>query len=226
MSRTSNQIIRPSGLRQSKDGNYIYASCNVTGKPTFFGHEYFVKVLERYNGDENKFFKEYVCKDVKNLRKLGKTEQEIKEILGTFDPKAPKPKKRLAEPVVEKVKSAPVVTEKVSTPVAVTQEKVVTKSQKPVTVAEPVVYPWSHDPQNYFLSGPSGPINWEEASRQVCFFPARNLDDNCLGCSIYDKCTCIGKIDDEKRIKLEKRGKDTPVVRKINLVAGCFGEQV
>lgn len=221
MSRTTNQIVRPSGLRQSKDGHYIYATCNVTGKPTFFGTEYFSKVLERYNGNENKLAKEYVCKDVKNLRKLGKTDVEIKEILGTFDPKAPKPKKHPNAPKVEKVKTERIKKVKAVKTFDIVTENAEGKSPK-TTVTEPVVYPWSHDPQNYFLSGPQGPINWADASRQVCFFPNRNLDENCVGCSIYDKCTCVSKVSGEQRAKLEKRGKETPTIRKINLVAGCF----
>ena len=218
MSRTKNQIIRPSGLRQSRDGTYVYANCNVTGKPTFFKPDYFAKVLERFGNDENRMAKEYVCKEVKNLRKDGKTDEQIKEILGTFNPKAPKPvkapkaPKAEKEPKVAKVRKSK--TTKTSTSAEITGSVVV--GEKPGTVVRNVTYSWSGDPQNYFKSATRGVINWTEATKDTCFFPGTCLDSQCAGCEIFDKCVCANKISDEKRSK-SGRGKETPVVKAINL---------
>lgn len=221
MSRTSNQITRPSGLRQSANGQYVYANCVVTGKPTFFKPDYFKLVLDRdFGGDEVKMAKGYVCKDVKKLRKAGKTDEQIVAILGKFDPKAPKAKKHpvqvKADTVIKpkKVKANKVAT----TPVA----EAVTPTAGPIKPAVRPVYPWSDNPTYFCTVGAArGVVDFAEATKDSCFHPVTHLDNQCEGCPIFDLCTCNLKIAPEDRAKASAR-KVKPVVKKLNIVDGCF----
>lgn len=219
MSRKSNHVTRPSGLRQSANGQYVYANCVVTGKPTFFKPDYFAQVLARdFNGDEVKMFKGYVCKDVKKLRKAGKTDAQILDILGKFDPKAPKKKHPVQAKADKVIKPAKVKRNKDSvTPVGEVVILKATPTAKPVTRP---VYPWSDNP-NYFRSETVGSINFEEATKDTCHRPDLYLDTRCDGCPLYDRCTLDSKWTDETRKSVSKQPK-APVVHKINLVAGCF----
>ena len=222
MSRTSNQVLRPSGLRQSANGQYVYANCVVTGRPTFFKPDYFANVLARdFGGDENKMAKGYVCKDVKKLRKAGKADEQIIAILGKFDPKAPKAKKHPEQVKADKViKPAKVKRNKDSvTPVGEVVILKATPTAKPVTRP---VYPWSDNP-NYFRSETAGSINFEEATKETCFYPSTMLDSQCAGCPIFDKCTCGLKVAAEDRSKAAKK-QVKPVVKSMNLVEGCFAK--
>ena len=222
MSRTSNQVLRPSGLRQSANGQYVYANCVVTGRPTFFKPDYFANVLTRdFGGDENKMAKGYVCKDVKKLRKTGKADEQIIAILGKFDPKAPKAKKHPEQVKADKViKPAKVKRNKDSvTPVGEVVILKATPTAKPVTRP---VYPWSDNP-NYFRSETAGSINFEEATKETCFYPSCHLDSCCDGCPIFDKCTCGLKVAAEDRSKAAKK-QVKPVVKSMNLVEGCFAK--
>ena len=222
MSRTSNQVTRPSGLRQSANGQYIYANCVVTGRPTFFKPDYFANVLARdFGGDENKMAKGYVCKDVKKLRKAGKTDEQILKILGKFDPKAPKAKKHPDQVKADKIiKPKKVKTSKASV-VAVGEVAVAPSAGSVKPVTRPV-YPWSDNP-NYFctVGSAKGIVDWAEATKDTCHHPLVHLDHQCEGCPIFDKCTCGLKIAPEDRAKAAK-GKVKPTVKPINLVAGCF----
>ena len=221
MSRTSNQVTRPSGLRQSANGQYVYANCVVTGKPTFFKPDYFKLVLDRdFGGDEVKMAKGYVCKDVKKLRKAGKTDEQIVAILGKFDPKAPKAKKHpvqvKADTVIKpkKVKANKVAT----TPVAVAA----TPTAGPIKPAVRPVYPWSDNPTYFCTVGADrGVVDFAEATKDSCYRPDLYLDSRCVGCPLYDTCTLDSKWTDETRKSVGKQPK-APVVHKINLVAGCF----
>ena len=226
MSRTSNHVTRPSGLRQSANGQYVYANCVVTGKPTFFKPDYFAQVLARdFNGDEVKMFKGYVCKDVKKLRKAGKTDAQILDILGKFDPKAPK-KKHPVQVKADKVIKPK--TEKRSKKATTTVGEVVigivptTGSTTPKPVTRPV-YSWSDNPNYFHTAGEAGSIDFSEATKVACFYPGRNLDARCVGCPIYDKCVCDAKWTEEAR-KKNKKDDGRPVVKKMNLVEGCFDE--
>jgi hypothetical protein len=221
MSRTSNQITRPSGLRQSANGQYVYANCVVTGKPTFFKPDYFKLVLDRdFGGDEVKMAKGYVCKDVKKLRKAGKTDEQIVAILGKFDPKAPKAKKHpvqvKADTVIKpkKVKANKVAT----TPVA----EAVTPTSGPIKPAVRPVYPWSDNPTYFCTVGAArGVVDFAEATKDTCHRPDLYLNARCEGCPLYDCCALDSKWTDETRKSVSKQPK-APVVHKINLVAGCF----
>ena len=225
MSRTSNQVTRPSGLRQSANGQYVYANCVVTGKPTFFKPDYFALVLNRdFGGDENKMAKGYVCKEVKKLRKAGKKDAEIVTILGKFDPKAPKAKKHPKQKEADKViKPKTVKHSKVAvTPVG---EEVVVKAEKTVKPVVRPIYPWSDNP-GYFGSttAEKTPINYEEATKDTCFFPATRLDALCEGCPIFDKCSM--KISAEDRVKQFKKGHSTkPVIKQLDVLAGAFDNE-
>lgn len=216
----SKQVLRPSGLRQSADGKYIYANCVVTGKPTFFKPDYFTLVLNRdFAGDETKMAKGYVCKDVKKLRKAGKKDSEIVALLGKFDPKAPKAKKHPKQKEAEKVikpkreKRNTVAT----TPVGEVVILKATPTAKPVTRP---VYPWSQNP-NYFRSEVTGSIDFEDATKSTCFYPSTHLDRQCEGCPIFDKCNCGLKVAVEDRAKVAKKS-GKPVVKQLNIVEGCF----
>lgn len=216
----SKQVLRPSGLRQSADGKYVYANCVVTGKPTFFKQDYFALVLNRdFAGDEAKMAKGYVCKEVKKLRKAGKKDAEIATILGKFDPKAPKakkhPKQKEADAVIKPKREKR--SKAATTPVGEVVILKATSTAKPVTRP---VYPWSDNP-NYFRSETAGSINFEEATKDTCFYPSHHLDHQCEGCPIFDKCTCGLKVAVEDRAKAAKRSVK-PVVKQLNIVEGCF----
>ena len=228
MSRTKNQIIRPSGLRQSKDGGYIYANCAVTGKFVPMKADYFAKVLERFGNDEARFVKEYVFRSVTKLREEGKTDDEIRTILGNEEqaapkaekaPKVEKAEKAVKQPKVEKVAKVKHIkaTDTIISPVV---------GEKAGTEVKSVTYSWSGDPQNYFKSATRGVINWAEATKETCFFPGTCLDSQCFGCSIFDKCVCASKISDEKRAKLGRGGQEKPVVKAINLTGNSAAKPV
>lgn len=222
MSRNSNQITRPSGLRQSANGQYVYANCVVTGKPTFFKPDYFALVLNRdFAGDEVKMAKGYVCKDVKKLRKAGKTDEQIVALLGKFDPKAPKAKKHPEQVKADKViKPKKVKTSKASV-VAVGKVAVAPAAGSVKPTTRPV-YPWSDNPNYFAVAGADrGTIDWAEATKDTCHRPDLYLNDRCVGCPLYDECTLDSKWTDETRKSVSKQPK-APVVHKINLVAGCF----
>ena len=226
MSRTSNQITRPSGLRQSANGQYIYANCVVTGKPTFFKPDYFQLVLTRdFGGDEVKMAKGYVCKDVKKLRKAGKTDEQIVAALGKFDPKAPKAKKHPDQVKADKViKTKKVKINKAAvTPVGEIVVAPAVGSTKPVTRP---VYPWSDNP-NYFctVGADKGAVDWAAATKDTCHHPLVQLDSFCEGCPIFDVCTCAIKVAAEDRVKVSKK-QVKPTIKPINLVNGCFDKLV
>ena len=223
MSRTKNQIVRPSGLRQSKDGGYIYANCAVTGKFVPMKADYFAKVLERFGNDEARFVKEYVFRSVTKLREEGKTDDEIRTILGTEEQAAPKAEKaEKVEKVAKQPKAEKVAKVKPIKDVATIVSPVV--GEKAGTEVKSVTYSWSGDPQNYFKSATRGVINWTEATKETCFFPSINLDKNCAGCEIFDKCVCGSKISDEKRSK--RGGQEKPVVKAINLTGNSAAKPV
>lgn len=224
MSRTSNQVTRPSGLRQSANGQYVYANCVVTGKPTFFKPEYFQLVLARdFAGDEVKMASGYVCKDVKKLRKAGKTDAQIVEILGKFDPKAPKAKKHPVQKAADKVIKPKTEkrSKKATTPVGevVIGSVPVAGSVEVKPVTRPV-YPWSDNP-NYFHSEVVGTIDFTEATRDTCHRPDLYLDARCVGCPIYDKCSLETKWTEDSRKKI-KNENGRPTIKPMNLVDGCF----
>jgi hypothetical protein len=220
MSRTSNQVLRPSGLRQSANGQYIYANCVITGKPTFFKPDYFKLVLDRdFSGDENKMAKGYVCKDVKKLRKAGKTDEQIAAILGKFDPKAPKAKKH-----PDQIKADAILKPKKAKKVkAVTSDlAVVTTSSGSIKPVERVVYPWSDNPTYFCVVGADrGTVDFAEVTKDSCIDPPAYLDRQCEGCPVFDVCTCNLKIAPEDRAKAAKR-QVKPVIKPINLVSDCF----
>lgn len=222
MSRTSNQVTRPSGLRQSANGQYVYANCVVTGKPTFFKPDYFALVLNRdFAGDEVKMAKGYVCKDVKKLRKAGKTDEQIVALLGKFDPKAPKAKKHPEQVKADKViKPKKVKTSKASV-VAVGKVAVAPAAGSVKPTTRPV-YPWSDNPNYFAVAGADrGTIDWAEATKDTCHHPLAYLDNQCEGCPIFDLCTCNLKVASEDRAKASAR-KVKPTIKKLNIVEGCF----
>lgn len=220
MSRTPSQNNRPSGIRQSANGKYIYADCTVTGQFVPMPVDYFKKVLERFGNDEARFFKEFVVRAVIKLREEGKTDNEIRAILGTKEPRvvkeptAPKAEKVVVEKPIKVAKI-----QRVQDSDTIVSEVI---GDRPGTVVKNVTYSWSHDPQNYFKSATRGVINWEEATKSTCFAPSTFLDKQCEGCEYFDRCSWDKKVTVEQREKLASRGKEVPVIRPINLTGKCF----
>jgi Zn-finger protein len=174
---SKSQIVRPSGIIQSKDGKYFFWICNHCGAKTFANAKRFEKLVKQY-GSEEALFKTFICKAAKNA-------------VGVESPKVEKPvkmKKASGKKVVD--------ADGVEAPKAPTQPK---EQEKPV-------YPWQKE-ANYFGSGKleAGPINFEEATKDSCFFPPHFMDDECKGCPIYDRCNLPTKFTAEQWARKEKK---------------------
>jgi hypothetical protein len=198
-----NQVLLPSGVVASKDGNYHYWQCSVSGLMTFAKPDYWVKVMAKFGSEEN-LVKTYVCKKAKALLELGKTPEQIQAILNSGEklpsakkhPKAPKAEKK---PKKQKLANF-AVKEKVMEVVAGVEVEVTKKT-----------YPWTNDP-NYFGSGQPGTVDFA-ADTETCHFPNRFLNDYCNGCPIYDKCAYKGKFAPDAHLDPKKTKKQ--VVTKV-----------
>lgn len=173
--KASPRIIRPSGIEQSANGNYYYWKCNVSGKETFAPEDRFKDVVKKYGSEEN-LFKEYVLRSVKNYVDAGFDNETIKSIMEANDGELPK----LDEDKIKSIKVA---------------KKELVQPEPP----KPLILPWTGNP-DYFKSPPS-PFNVEEESKSACIYPNRNLDDQCFGCSVYDKCNASVKYTKEQMKK-------------------------
>lgn len=206
-----NQVLRPSGVKESKDGKYKYWQCSVSGQPTFAKPDYWVKIMAKY-GSEAKLVKTYVCKKAKTLLDEGKTQAEIIDILSKPVTKEAKKEKVVAKQVKAErkkllkgkrrkgLKSSAVGTTEVSG----------TNSTGSVEVKAVPVYPWQSDP-NYFRSEPNA-ISIAEMTKDACAFPARNIDDECRECPFYSECTCGSKFS-ESDWKKPRSKKETKVTQ-------------
>ena len=38
-------------------------------------------------------------------------------------------------------------------------------------------------------------------TKEICFYPGRNIEDQCRGCLIYSDCTCSAKFSPEDQLK-------------------------
>lgn len=197
---------RPSGIQTSANGKYFYWKCNVSGLETFADEKRFKDVVKNY-GSEEKLFKTYVLRPAKKYVEAGFSPESIKEIASRNNGKLPdldaaskarkaampkKPrKKRLGQFAVETVEV----------------KDAVTGSAETVKV-----YPWTGNP-DYFKGTGTSAVAVEEASKDICFYPNRNLDDDCRNCPVYDKCVCPAKFSEEDWKKPRKRDevKITPI---------------
>jgi hypothetical protein len=186
------RIVRPSGIEQSANGSYYYWKCNVSGKETFAPEARFNDVVKNYGGEE-KLFNEYVLRSVQKYVSEGFDAETIKSIMDANDGTLPNLDKK---PIKEKK-------DKRRTINALSVGEIEVASEPKVQI-----FPWSGNP-DYFRSPPSV-FSVEDESRNACIYPNRNLDDQCLGCSIYDRCHSSAKFskDDmnkpKHQIKIKK----------------------
>jgi hypothetical protein len=211
MSRPETRITRPSGLKQSQNGAYIYINCTVTGKYAFFTPERLTKALVKYGNDENRLAREYVTREVTDLREEGKSDEEIRAILCSPSGNAPKQKKAGRPPKVRTVEIVEGSVDEIKPAEEIVQEE---GKEAVINEKEPkkVTYPWQSDPDYFKTPGGHTPVNIEEASKDSCFYPPRYLDDECAGCIIYSRCNCNLKITDEMR---SGKKKEKPKIKEI-----------
>jgi hypothetical protein len=166
------RIVRSSGIEMSANGNYYYWKCTVSGKETFAPEPRFKDVVKKY-GSEEKLFKEYVLRPVQKYVAAGFDAVAIKAIIEANDGELPS----LDDAKVKQIKVGSI--DVLSQPVEPKVE----------------IFPWSGNP-DYFKSAPSV-FSIEEETKNSCVYPNRNLNDQCFGCSIYDKCQSAAKYSKE-----------------------------
>lgn len=196
MRTKAKRTIRPSGVEQTD--TLFYWKCSVSGLPMFADAKRFADVVEKYGSEEN-LVKTYVLRPVKKYLEAGYTAEQIKELIVKNDGKLPSLDEVAtvsAKPVAEKKEKKVKVEE---TPVVVEVAKVETKPDVPETPEPKPLYDWQGNPD--FFKGTSAPIDFADASKENCFFPNRNLDDQCRGCHIYSICQCSAKYSEEEQKK-------------------------
>jgi hypothetical protein len=196
MKPSKSQIVRPSGIVQSKDGRYYFWECVVTKTRTFADEKRFLKLVAQYGSEEN-LFKTFMCKAAKKAA-VG----EILASAPTDGASAPKTKKVKASKKVKQVTIDGITT----TPDVNEGAPEAPKAKKEVKVEEKPIYPWQSNP-NHFGEGKIVPVpaNIEELTKDACVYPPRHLDDLCKGCPVYDKCTLSIKYSPEDWNDKEKR---------------------
>lgn len=203
-----NQYKRPSGVIASKDDKYFYWSCTVSNIATFANAERFKKVVEAF-GSEKNLIKDFVCREAKKYLAAGWKAEDIAKLvvehkgeLPKLNPKVPRdprlPKK------VKKQRNKAIKTEKVVKVVNGEQVEEVTK-----------VYPWSHDPQNYFRSEPVK-LTVEDLTRYSCPNCHIYYGSACQGCPLYDGCILPSKHKPEDWKNTKWKKKQEVVVKPIN----------
>ena len=205
-----NQVLRPSGIVASKDGKYFYWVCSISGVKTFANAERFKTILERYDNNEKRLVKEFVCRPAQNYLTAGYKPEDIRRIAtenkGKLMNLNGKPKKKdiLKKKRKKGLKSFAVGEVQVAAPTATGSLEV--KSEK--------IYPWTGNP-DYFKSstGPTA-MSVAEATTDSCVLPARYLDDECRECPLYAECVYENKYTAKDWAKPAKN--TTPKVTKIN----------
>jgi hypothetical protein len=191
------RIKRPSGVEQSANGKYFYWKCNISGLETFADEKRFKEVVKSY-GSEAKLVKEYVLRPAQKYIDAGFDSDYVKALVKANDGKLPRidaaekaRKKELKglkkcgrKPKLKKFAVGENVTQQVTASGSI--EEVVQK-----------IYPWTGNP-DYFKSPPHS-LTVEEATKDTCLYPARQMDDLCYGCPVYDRCTCALKVSAEER---------------------------
>lgn len=189
MKTKAKRIIRPSGVEQTD--SMFYWKCSISGLVMFATPDRFKDVVKNFGG-EDKLVKNYVLRPVKKYVDAGYTSEQIKAIIEKNGGKLP-PLDNAAPVVVctfeKKVKKA-----KVETVETVEIKQVELPKEK-----APVVYEWQGNPD--YFKGASSPISISEDTKESCFYPNRNIEDQCRGCSIYDECNCSAKYSPEDQKK-------------------------
>lgn len=206
-----NQYRRPSGVIASKDDKYFYWSCTVSNIATFANAERFKKVVEAA-GSEKKLVKTFVCREAKKYLAKGWKPEAIAQLV--IDHKGNLPK---IEPKLPKLDKHPKMAGIAKKPrkkrlkaIGVETVVEVVNGEEVETVLK--TYPWSADPENYFLSGDKGTIDYSKEIN-TCHRPDFYLDMQCHGCPLYNDCACKSKYepDAHKNKKYQKAVKVTPL---------------
>ena len=186
MKPKAKRTIRPSGVEQTE--SMFYWKCSVSGLIMFATPERFADVVKKF-GSEEKLVKTYVLRPVKKYLDAGYTAEQIKSIIEKNDGKLPA-LDAVAAPAVSRVEKKRVV----ETVRVVEVKPIEQPKEKP-----PVVYDWQGNP-DYFKGAPS-PISIEHDTKEACFYPNRNIDNQCRECSIYGQCNCSAKysLEDQKK---------------------------
>jgi len=214
-------VTKPSGVVVNKTGEWYYWQCTVSGMYTMATEERFKKtVLPEYGNDEFRLIKEFVSAPATRYLAAGYTKEQIREIVDKNDGILPslsgKPRKTKADN--QKVEAEREETETIRQERKALIEKTKRKREPSVLATAVVdriittsldgvapvkvekVYAWSGDP-NYFRSSTTTPIDIGEVTKDSCLYPPHFLDDECLGCPVYDRCTLPVKFTEETRGK-------------------------
>jgi hypothetical protein len=192
MKPKAKRTIRPSGVEQTD--SMFYWKCTVSGLVMFATPERFADVVKKF-GSEEKLVKTYVLRPVKKYLEAGYTAEQIKAVIEKNGGKLP------ALDASEKV-AAPFVSTIEKKEKKQTVEVVAAVEIKPIEQPkekEPVFYEWQGNPD--YFKGASSPISISEDTKIACFYPNRNLDDQCRGCSIYADCNSSAKYSPEDQKK-------------------------
>jgi hypothetical protein len=189
MKPKAKRTIRPSGVEQTD--SMFYWKCTVSGLVMFATPERFADVVKKF-GSEEKLVKTYVLRPVKKYLEAGYSAEQIKAIIEKNDGKLP------ALDEVATIATKPVEKKEKKETVAVVEVVQIKPVEQPKE-KEPVFYEWQGNPD--YFKGASSPISIAEDTKIACFYPNRNLDDQCRGCTIYDECNCSAKYSPEDQKK-------------------------
>jgi len=182
-----NQVLLPSGIVASKNGQYRYWRCSISGLQTFAKPDYWVKIMAKFKSEEN-LVKTYVCKKAKKLLEDGKTQAEIIAILSqpvtkeSREEKAEKKKIKAERKLIVKGTRKKRLKSFASGSIEVTDS-----NGEQVIVKKEIVYPWTGNP-DYFKGDGNTPYDVAEVTKDTCIYPSCHLDDECRGCPVYDQC--------------------------------------
>jgi hypothetical protein len=194
MKTKAKRTIRPSGVEQTN--SLFYWKCTVSGLETFGDAKRFADVVKSFGTEEN-LVKTFVLRASKKYIEAGYTSEQVKAIVEKNLGKLPSLDSKSEEPSNDSIGPKDEVTARFCKAVLVTPED--SKPIEPVKVKAPIVYEWQGNPD--FFKSVAVPVNIEEASKDVCFFPNFNIGYQCRECTIYDKCVCPAKYSPEDQLK-------------------------
>jgi len=167
-------------------------------------------MLARYGNNENKLVKTFVSRPAQKYLDAGFAPASIRKMVEDNKGNLPKMYNPKKDTRVKDLKPKKVRKDKSLLKCEVVKLVVVEDGKK--VVVEEVVYPWSKDPQNFFLS-PLVQLNLAEDT-DTCHQPQHFLDDLCHGCPLYDRCGFKNKYGPED-YKNPKFTKKQVVIRKL-----------
>ena len=191
MRTKSKRTIRPSGVEQTD--SMFYWKCSVSGLVMFATPERFADVVKNFGSEEN-LVKTYVLRPVKKYVDAGYTSEQIKAIIAKHDGKLPPLECNNTE-----VKTANVVRPEKKHSDSIVVDAIEIKPIEQPKEKPPVVYDWQGSPD--YFKGIAAPNNLREDTKEICFYPGRNIEDQCRGCLIYSDCTCSAKFSPEDQLK-------------------------